>query len=453
MRLPRQLEINNLPILRSIFVCIQFCCVGRIAGYVTEATKLNTDKKASKVGRLFASSCLTLIICFLFLLPAQAEDKNKAPTISSSLYKKLQKTEALIAKKSYSQAEKKLNAILAKVKDKSYEQATVLRTLSSVYALSGRYKKAANSLSKVLALNVLPKNQEQQAVLNLGQLYMAADQYSKAINVLEPWLARNPNPDVQISVLVANAYAQLKRYRKALPYIKRAIAKTKKPAESWYQLNLALYFELNNYASAAKILVKLITLYPDKKQYWDQLSASYQQAKQYKKAVSIKHLAFKKGFIKTEKDILELVNLFLYVNSPYKAATLLNKAIEHKKIKYTSKNWETLAHAWRMAKEFDHAIKALEKASNLNEKGSLFQQLGQIYVEQEQWGKAIQAFNKALAKGKLKNTGSTHLMLGMSYYEKNDNKRAKKSFLKAAQYSKNKRAANQWLKYISEPKG
>ncbi len=393
---------------------------------------------------------LSLVLCFLFLLPVYAEDKG--PTISSSLYKKLQKTEALIAKKAYSQAEQKLKALLAKVKDKSYEQATVLRSLSSVYALRGRYKKAANSLSKALALNVLPKKQAQQAALNLGQLYMAADQYSKAIKVLEPWLARNPKPDVQISVLVANAYAQLKQYRKALPFIKRAIAKTKKPAESWYQLNLALHYELNNYAEAAKILAKLITLYPDKKQYWDQLAASYQQAKQYKKAVSIKHLAYKKGFIKTEKNILELVNLFLYVNSPYKAATVLNKAIEQKKIKYTSKNWETLAHAWRMAKEFDRAVKALETASTLNERGSLFQQLGQIYVEKEQWGKAIKAFNKALAKGKLKNTGSIYLMLGMSYYEKKDNKRAKKYFLKAAQYSKNRKAANQWLKYIDEPK-
>jgi tetratricopeptide (TPR) repeat protein len=395
---------------------------------------------------------LVLIICLLLLSPVYAKDEDKASAISARLYKKLQKTEALIAKKSYSQAEKKLNALLADVKDKSYEKAVVLRSLSSVHALKGSYNKAANTLSKAVALAVLPKKQEQQAILNLGQLYMAAEQYSKAIRVIEPWLAKNPTPDAQISALVANAYAQLKRYRKALPYIKRAIARTKKPAESWYQLNLALYYELNNYASAAKLLKKLIAVYPSKKQYWDQLASTYQQIKQYKKAVSIKHLAYKKGISRTEKDILGLVNLFLYVNSPYKAATLLKQGISSKKIKYTSKNWETLAHAWTMAKEFDRAVKALEIASNLNDKGSLYQQLGQIYVEQEQWGKAIQSFNKALSKGGLKNIGSTHLLLGMSYFEKKDNKRARRSFIKARQYSKNRKAANQWLKYISEPK-
>ena len=294
---------------------------------------------------------IILVIYTLLLSPVYAEEK--VPTISSSLYKKLQKNEKLIAKKAYSQAEKQLKVMLIKVKDKSYEQAVILRSLSSVYTLSERYNKAADVLSRVVSISALPKKQEQQAILNLGQLYMAAEQDAKAIQVLEPWLANNPKPDVQITVLVANAYSQLKRYRKALPYIKSAISRTKKPVESWYQLNLALYYELNNYTAAIKILTKLITIFPDKKKYWDQLASSYQQKNLYKKALSIKHLAYKKGIISSEKSILDLVNLFLYVNSPYKAAVLLKQAMEQKKVKHTSKNWEILAHAWQMAREFD----------------------------------------------------------------------------------------------------
>ena len=54
----RPLEINNPPTLRSIIVCLRFYCEGRIAGYVTEAIRSKTDKKASKVGGLFISSYL-----------------------------------------------------------------------------------------------------------------------------------------------------------------------------------------------------------------------------------------------------------------------------------------------------------------------------------------------------------------------------------------------------------
>ena len=391
---------------------------------------------------------LVLIISFILLQPAYAEKNDKPITISPGLYKKLKKTEQLIAKKSYSKAEQKLKAMLANAEKKNYGRATVLRSLSSVYALKGQYSKAAEALSNAIALKVLPKEQEQQAILNLGQLYMATENYSKAIRTLEPWLVNNQKTNAQINVLVANAYSQLKQYRKAIPYIEKAIAKTQKPEESWYQLSLALYFELEEYSSATTVLEKLIRIYPHKKTYWNQLSSVYQQLKQYKKAVSIKHLSYKQGFIDTEKGLMELVNLFLYVGSPYRAANLLKEGFDLNKIKRSSKNWETLAHAWAMAKEHDRAISALEQASKLNEKGRLFLQLGQIYVEQEKWSQAIKSLNKAINKGGLKDTGSTYMLLGMSYYEMKNNKLAKNSFLKAAKYSKNKKAALQWLDYI-----
>ncbi|MFW5442834.1 MAG: tetratricopeptide repeat protein [Methylococcaceae bacterium] len=396
---------------------------------------------------------LALVLFLLTLNPVYASDNDKSTEISPWLYKKLTRTEKLIANKSYQKAEQKLKALLADVKQNSFEQATVLKSLSSVYALKGQYQKATEVLSRCLSLDVLPVDQQQQAMLNLGQLYMATEQYAKATQTLEPWLAKNPDKvDAQINVLIANAYAQLKYYRKALPYIKKAIASTKKPEESWYQLNLALYFELENYSASAALLTKLIRLHPEKITYWSQLTSVYQQLKQYKKAASIKHLAYKKGFINTEKELLGLSNLLMYIGSPYKAAKLLQNEIEHKRISSNSKNWETLANAWTMSKEFDQAVKALGIASKLNDKGSLYQQLGQIHVEQEKWKQAITALNKAINKGGLKQTGATYLLLGMSYYELNQFAKAKKSFLSAAKYSKNKKAALQWLNYIKESK-
>jgi tetratricopeptide (TPR) repeat protein len=389
---------------------------------------------------------LFLCLCFFFLSLVYAEEKT--PAISPWLYKKLTKTEKLIAKKSYQKAELSLKGLLPDVQDKSYEQATILRSLSSVYALKGEYKKAAETLSRALMLNVLPKKQKQHALLNLGQLYMAVEQYAKAVHALGPWLKKNSTPEPEINVLVANAYAQLKKYRQALPYIKKAIAGSKKPKESWYQLHLALNIELKNYNSAANILKKLIQRNPDKKTYWDQLSSIYQQLKQYEKAVSVKSLAYKKGFINTEKGIIELANLLLYVDSPYKSAKLLEQAINDKKIKSNSKNWEKLANAWRMAREFDNAVQALEIASKLNDRGILYEQLGQIYVEQEKWQLATISLNKALSKGGLKKIGATYLLLGMSYYELNNSAQAEKYFLKAMKIKGSKKVAKQWLNYI-----
>ncbi|MCK5189239.1 MAG: hypothetical protein KAR12_04205, partial [Methylococcales bacterium] len=87
---------------------------------------------------------LLLILCFFLLQPVYAEENDKSTTISPWLYKKLKKTELLVANKSYQQAEQKLKAMLTSVEQNSYEHATVLRSLSSVYALKGQYNKAAN---------------------------------------------------------------------------------------------------------------------------------------------------------------------------------------------------------------------------------------------------------------------------------------------------------------------
>lgn len=390
-------------------------------------------------------------MCFTLLAvtPVIAAESS-TPQISAQLYKQLAVTEKLIAKQAYKGARQRLQKILASLKAESYEQAIVLRSLASVYALENNYVKAAKYLEQCTAIKMLPEKQQQEAMLNLGQLYMATVQYQKAIKTLTTWLADSGNSNQQVLVLLANAHAQLKQYRKALPYIERAIKQAKKPKEGWLQLNLALYYELENYSAAARILQKLVRRFPDKKDYWQQLSSIYQQLHKYSKALTTQHLAYKKGFIQSETQILALFNLFLFQKQPYQAADLLTKEINAGRVKRTATNWGSLANAWTNAREYKQAINALEKASLLHEKGDLYLQLGRIHVEQELWQPAITAIKKALRKGKLSKTGEAYILLGMSLYETEQIASAKKAFQKAQKYRKTRKSAEQWLHYMKQ---
>lgn len=388
---------------------------------------------------------LSLMACALSMPSAEAAEA----TISPELFTKLQGTDRLIADKAYIKARQQLQSMLNDSKADSLDQAVVLRSLSSVYAFEQQYGKAAELLSKSVALNILPEAQQQAAVLNLGQLYMATEQYRKAVEVLEPWLAKYPVPDVQTHVMLANAYTQLKQYRKALPHIAKAIQSTSKPEESWYQLQLALFYELKDYQSAIPVLRKLVAANPSKKDYWSQLASVYQQLNQYTQAATIKHLAYKKGLLNSERDVLDLVGLFLYAGSPYRAASTLQSELNLKKVAHTAKNWELLANAWTQAREFNKAIQALETASKLDEKGDHYLQLGQIYYEQENWSSAIVAINKALSKGGLKNPGNAYMILGMSYYESKKTEQARQAFAKARNFPNNRKTAEQWISYLS----
>jgi tetratricopeptide (TPR) repeat protein len=386
---------------------------------------------------------LSLLIYLSLSSPIDAREKS--PTISPWLYKQLSKTEELIARQAYPQARKKLKKLLPDLKDNSYSQALTLRSLASIYALENQYKAATQHLLHCLSTHALPENQQQTALLNLGQLYMATELYQKTINTLAQYQGKK---DAQILALLANAHAQLKHYKKAIPYIEQAIKQSKKPPESWLQLNLALYYELEKYTPAAKILRQLIAIYPNKKTYWQQLGTVYQQLKQFSKALSIQHMAYKKGFDFSEAELLQLFSLYVFKQQPYQAAELLTQALKTKTIKVNSKHWEMLAHAWTSAREYKKAITALEKSSSLNEKGELYLQLGRIHVEQERWAAAIKSINQALSKGGLKNQGEAYILLGLSHYEMEKLTLAKHAFNHAITFSKTKESAQQWLKYI-----
>jgi tetratricopeptide (TPR) repeat protein len=394
---------------------------------------------------------LSIVVLGLSILIAPVTfakgDKN---SVSPQLYKKLNKAEKLIANKDYRGAQQSLQATLNTVSKGGFEQATVLRSLASAYALQENYRKATDTLAKCIKLNALPKSQQQAALLNLGQLYMATDQYRKAINTLENWLATNRSSDGQLYIMLAKAHAQLKQYRQAVPYVEKALRHSKNPPTSWHQLQFALYIETKNSSKAAVILQKMIRKQPEKFEHWQQLVAIYLQSNNYTKAATIKHLAYEKGFLTKEKEILDLVNLFFYINSPYKAATILKQELKAKRISSNSKNWELLANAWTQAREFNKALSALDTASRLNNKGQLYHRMGNIYTEQEKWPLAVVAFNKALQKGGLKKTGKTHLMLGISYYEQKKFAQARASFARAKGYKESQKAARQWLNYMSD---
>ncbi len=391
---------------------------------------------------------ILLFILGLTISATLAAESGKAPSVSPYVYKKLSQVEKQIERKAYKNAEQSLKKLSANVT--GFEKAVVLRSLSSVYALQEKYSAAARLLEQALKLNALPEKQALEARENLAQLYLATQQYAKAIKTLQPWLAQNKPLDNETHAMLANAYAQLKQYRKALPHIQTAIRQSKKPPESWHQLNLALYYELKRYKPAARLLEKLLQRYPDKKSYWTQLASVFQQLNQYQKAVSIKYLMYKNQQLTSEKDILDLVNLFIYAGAPYKGGRILQQGFKSGKVRQTAKNWEILASAWRQARESDLALTALNKASTLSGKGRLYLQLAQIYVEKEDWPKAISASQKALQKGGLKNPGQAYVILGVSHYEAGHYQSAVRAFQQAAKYRKQQKTARQWLGFLRE---
>ena len=386
---------------------------------------------------------LKLILFFCLATP------SLAAIVSKPVYQQLKKADSLIVKKYYSKAEKVLQQQL-KRKVNRYEKAVLLRSLSSVYSAQKNYVQAIKQLKNALAIKSLPYGATQKAQLTLGQIYLSNKQTDKAFALLEPWFKRNPKPKPKTAMLLANLFSQHHQYDKAMALVKKATAATTNPPKAWTQLQLALGYKTKDYRAAISVLEQQLKKEPDNKTHWQQLSTAYHNAEDYSHAASIKHLAYQRGFLTTETELLELTQLFLYAKTPHKAAKFLQQQFEKKSLIKNAKTLELLGNAWLKAKESIPAQIALESALALTPRASLYEKLGQIYSRQKKWQQAINAFNKALELGEFEEQGVSQLLLGITHYHLKDISQAEVAFETAILDKNSAKTAQQWLSYLKK---
>ena len=386
---------------------------------------------------------------FVVVLMLLGTTSSVADVVSKSVYQQLKKVDKLIAKKSYEQAEQILQKELGNSR-KRYEKAVLFRSLSSVYGAQKNYPQAIEYLEKALDSKTLPYGATQKTEFSLGQFYLANQQPKKAFTILDGWFKRNPNPVPKAAIFLANLYSQNKQYDKAVILVKQATALTENPPKEWIELQLALGYKTKDYSAAIVVLEKKLAKDPENKMHWQQLSAAYHNSGDYAKAATIKHLAYQQGFLTTEKERLELAELFLYANTPLKAAYFLERQFINKKI---AKNGETLAllgRAWFNAKEMSAAKKSLEAALALAPKASIYEKLAQIYANDKQWKQALEHFSEALKQGNFEQQGRSQLLLGVTHYHLNNIPEATIAFELASIYKETAAGAQTWLSYLKE---
>ncbi len=385
-----------------------------------------------------------LTLCLLV-----TSDVWTAGTLSERTYKRLTVIHQLIADSKYDEALKRLNSLLPKVKNKSYEYATVMQTFGFAYAAKDKPRKAVEAFSAALEKNALPDGVQLNMRYNIAQLYAVIPDYPAAAKAYEAWFKASASPSADTFVFAATVYAQLKQYKKAIEKIKTAISMADKPKESWYQLLVAMYFERKQYSEAAQVLETLVALKPKEKKYWKQLSNVYFTLKKNNKALSVMELANKRGFLTEEKELINLVNMYLYQSSPYKAAVLLESEIKKGRIQATGEHLHKLAEAWMRAQEDDEAITYMLKAADAKGSGKLYLKASQLYLEKEDWPKVLEITGKALETGNLDKVGTTHLVRGMAFYELARFDKARAEFKRSSRFPETRKQASQWLAHIN----
>jgi tetratricopeptide (TPR) repeat protein len=392
---------------------------------------------------------LLILIVSAFMLVSQpvfSEEKAQY-LLTEKTYKQLEAAQALMAEDKNALAEVKLKALIKSTDANSYDRAVVQQTLGYLYSADGNYTKASEQFKLALDSKALPDEVSHDLRYNLAQLLIADEQYKAGIALLEQWIKVEPSPPNSARVLLATAYYRIQNYKNTITYIKAAIANDAKPQESWYQILFSAYLELKHYKSAINVLETLVSLYPYKKAYWDQLGALYlQQSKEFS-ALAVKTLA-QRLELGDSKTVMSLAQMYRYLNIPYKSAQILTKAIDQGVIPSNEENLMRIADSWLAAREIETAATVLEQITKMSDDGEHDLKYSRVLFSLERWEQALPPLTKSSETLVGNKQGQALLLLGMANYHLGSLEQAKRFFTKTLSFKQQRNQASQWIAHI-----
>ena len=380
---------------------------------------------------------------------------RRTPALRNKVYEKLAEAQEAAEAKDWKGARKVLDGMIGAGGKKalnSYELANVYNLYAFIYYSAEDYANALKSYEQVVAQPDIPLAMEINTKYTIAQLYFVQEDWKKGIKALLAWFDATETPPANAYVMLAQGYYQVKDYKNALLNVETAInmykEKGKTPKEQWYNLARFLYFDSNDVNSAVAVLEELLKYYP-KKQYWVQLSHMYGEQKKESKQLAAMDTAYVQNMLDKGTEQITMAYLYLNAEVPYRAAVVMEKGLKDKSIDPKSKNYELLGNAWRQAQEVKKAIPAMELAAAKSDSGELYARLGNVYLDGDQFKKAISSINKGLSRGGVKRPDTARLVLGMAYFNDKQYSKARKAFVAARKDDRSEKYASQWLKYLN----
>ena len=392
------------------------------------------------------------------------QERRTSDTLDPAIGGALTKIYELMTAEQYQLALAEFNKLLAERGDrmKPFERATTLELRGSVKANLQDYRGALRDFEDALKTGALPPERNNQLRYFIAQLYFQLEDYQSAIRGLQEWIriaqAECLKVDPNAYYLLAAAYIQNQpaNYRAAQQPAEQALAIVTEPRKSYYDLLNLIYSELSENNKRAALLEKMINFWPAERSYWTQLSGLYNQLGKDSDAFAVLEVAYRAGLLKSEGEILTLVQYFSFYDNPYRGAKLLEREMQSGVIKRTVKNLTLLSQLWSQAREHKRAIPVLEEASKQSDTGELAYRLGQVLLADEQYVASERALRNALNKGGMKaeQTGDCWLLLGTAVFSQagpGDRAlrcRGREAFVRARNYSNTAKQASQWVQYI-----
>jgi len=400
---------------------------------------------------MFKKSLVLVILLFTVGNINSADD-----TISQWTYQYMKKINGYISEENWVEAKRELEIFENKYfkNERSYERALINQLYGQFYLLQGEFKMAIPWLNRATMHGKLSLPADIQTRTNLAAAYFQLGEYNNVVTTLLGAQKKGMSRGIDLSaanfVMLGMAYFQKKDYLNAYNYVSTGNDLTTKLNEDWLQYEFALAVQLKKYNEAIEIGQYLVFVNPSKDSYWKQLSGVYYGGNNEDGSLAGLELAYEKGVLTKEQDFINLVKYFLYKDLPIKAVKVMNDGLNNLFIEDNKKNLDLLSDAYFLAKDRSSGVEVLKRSLEIEADPKTSYKIARFAFESEDWNTAINFFKRAKSENWNEVPGRIDLLLGITYYEKNDYRSSLLYLTQALDYKKSKTAAEGWINYINE---
>ena len=384
---------------------------------------------------------------------------RRVPSMSEATFKKLAEAQEFIDAKDLDGAVRVLSGMLDRSRRyNGNEIGQIHNMLGFVHFSKEDYGRAISHYEVVIKQGEdIPEGLETTTLYTLAQLNFVDERYTEALRYMQLWLSKATNPGPEPRIFMGQVYYQMEDYRNAAVQIEKGIniARERGTAvkENWWALLSYLYSEQELWPKVMEVLEILIRDFP-KRAYWVSLAGIQGQQGLEKEQIYTMMAAYDAGFLTMQSDVTTLAGLLMQEEAPIRAAAVMQKGIDEELVERTATNLRSLGQAYQLSQEVDKAIPVFEEAGRLADDGRIFENLAQLYMEDDNFGKCVGAATNALSKGGLRKVQSVYIVRGMCEYNRDGLSQARESFVSCRNESRqardqgNQRICQQWITFI-----
>jgi len=420
--------------------------------------------KSTRASWLWA---VVLIASFALLLghapdatAAKADSAPKAPKLNPAVLKPLQAALELINSGKFAEAEVELQKADGVSGKTTFEQFQIDELAGFAALKQSKYDAAAKAYERGLASGLLAPEQVNERLRLLSQVFLQTEprDLAKSGDYGKRWLEATGTRDPVMLGLVGQAAYFSENFSDAAKYMKEAVsvstAAGKKPDENWLLILQSSYAKLKNNPGITEATTELLRYYP-RKEHWQTLSQDLlaKAANKDRQILQIFRLLFQVDAMDSADDFTEAASVATQLGSPGEALKFMEKGYATGILETSgdkAKNQALLAESKRLVAADQKTLPQFEKEAVASKAGEADVKLGEAFLSYDQPAKGLEAIQRGIGKGGVKNPDEANLSLGRAYILAKNNAEALKAFalVNSPEYAQ---LAQLWSIYAGQP--